>query len=217
MDTVLGSKLQGSIHGEMMNGARLVEGQNGKALIMDGTSQYVKLPLGDGHDCLKNPDLCSRGVTVSMWLMDLGNRDRINIVISSKRCATAAIGFCYGIGQTYFFATVRGGSFTYRYRIPPLERDTWEHIVIRFHPNETPNINIYKNGCDTSSYTKDDYDPISALSPRQDNENTEFRFSDESYGANMKLDDFLVWYDMIHPDQIWTLYIQGGLVWSSQT
>ena len=212
MDTVVSTKLQGSLEGHMMNGARLVAGQNGKALCLDAAFQYVEFSPGEEHECLKNPDHCSLGITFSMWLMDLGNTDFINIFLGNDGCQPTGIGFCFGFVPSAFFATIRGGSSAYRYRIPRSEKDTWEHIVIQFHPNGT--IKFYKNGCDTYSYSiKEGYNMISPHSPESRWENKLFTLSHADNGAYIKLDDFLIWYDMILPDRIWKVYVQGGLVW----
>ena len=212
MDDVENGFLQGTLAGRLLLGGSLVPGLFGQALHTDGSKQRVEFPIDGSNECLQNPDSCSSGVTFSIWIMSLGwNNGRMSAIYHSDGCNPRGFGFCFGLDSD-FWVTVRGSPLAYRYRIPPLLLNRWQHVVISFRPND--GIIVYVDGCDSFAYRiTTGYEAVSANFPTL-SFGTTFRLGagGTAYSANVKLDHILVWYDSFNSDEIWKLYLQEGMI-----
>ena len=215
MDHMQDGIMQGSIEGTVGGGAKLVAGRHGNAIQMDGSVGYVEIALDSENKCLQNPDMCSSGVTFSMWLMTLsGNSpDSVFRIVRSKACIID-LGFCVTLYRGTFGIMVLGSSLAYRYRIPSLPINKWQYVTLSFMPGD--GIQLYINGCDAVTYRMEGYPLITTFTPVSGNVSTHLRLGGKSsneYAAHMKVDHVLIWYDTLNADEIWHLYLQGGIIW----
>ena len=215
MDHIQGGIMQGSIEGTVGGGAKLVAGRHGNAIQMDGSFGYVEFALDSNNECLQNPDMCSPGVTFSMWLMTLpGNSpDSVFRIFRSEACIID-LGFCVTLYRGTFGIMVLGSSLAYRYRIPSLPINKWQYVTFTFMPDD--GIQLYINGCDAVTYLLEGYPLKTTFIPSSGAVSMYLRLGGKSsneYAAHMKVDHVLIWYDTLNANEIWHLYLQGGIIW----
>ena len=211
MDSIDVTTLTGSIPGVLVGNPQLVEGPHGRALQTDGPAHYVRFTLRTDDSCLRNPDFCLSGITFSMWLMNLrGNDDVMNKVFGSNGCLISGIGFCFGLSSGEFWIAVRGGVMIHRHWITVMTENIWYLVAITFSPAD--GLKLYINGCDSSEYRiQEGYQAIESHTPHMDDESTSFTLGEASH---VLLDQLLIWYDVLGPDEIWSLHTQLTDVWS---
>ena len=209
-----GGIIQGPIEGSVLGGVSPVAGRHGNAIQTNDPDGYVEFPLDSNNKCLQDPDLCSSGVTFSLWLMNLpGNLGALFRVLSSEGCETPGAGFCITIWSGGKVRVIITGSSTfYNYNISPLPINKWQHVMLSFKPNE--GLQSYINGCDAAvdqvfpPITNFNPTPISScfrLGGRKD-------YARSPNTAHMKFDHILIWYDILNADEIRLLYSRGGIM-----
>ena len=214
MDVVKIGILQGSIEGTLVGNVNLIAGRHGNAMQTGGSDGYAEFPIDNSNKCLQNPDWCHSGVTFSMWLMKMpGNSGAKFRVYLSKACDWD-IGFCVSFLSTEIFSIlICSSSLKYRYRISHLPINKWQHVTFTFMPDD--GIQLYINGCDAAAYSLEGYPLMIANTPASGAVSTYFRLgggNSNSYAAHMKLDHILIWYDVLTADEVWQLYMQGGIM-----
>ena len=75
-------------------------------------------------------------------------------------------------------------------------------------------IQVYVNGCDAVIYRLEGYPLVATRNPVSGTESTSFLIgtADNFPAAHMKLDEVLIWYDILSADEVWHLYLHGGIV-----
>ena len=223
MDNIQDGVLQGTLPASLNGGAHLVSGRLGNALYMDhtGSPNFAHFVLDTNHKCLQNPAWCSSGVTFSMWLMNLpGNLGGYFTILNTFGCDAQGFGFCGGI-DSIFWLKFSDTSQEYRYRAPAFDVGKWQHIVITFKLND--GIKLYVNGCDSAAYRlQEGYQLVSPHNPNPSSEGANFRLGggpwsqwSGSHAAHMKLDQLLIWYDVLNATEVGHLYLNGGEVWEN--
>ena len=194
----------------MVKRASSVPGYHGQALQINGPNQYIEMTLDEKNRCLQNPDLCVAGVTISFWVMDLGNANGFFPILYSDGCGGGKLGFCFGLKREMFWVIIRGRSREYRNRIPPLEINEWHHVTFTFIVDGI--ITLYMDGCDSAPYRLHGYELVTAISGSATAISKYLRFGSKDDAALVNLDHVLIWYDVLSAGEIWKLYLQGGTV-----
>ena len=217
LDDIQNGIMQGSIEGTLVGNVNSVAGRHGNAIQTDGSSGYVEFALESNNACLQNPDWCSSGITFSMWLMNMpGNTGSTMFRIYFSDACRERMGFCISfLPSGTFSILVFGSSSIYRYKIEIsyLPINKWQYVTFTFMPNNA--IQLYINGCDAITYRLDGYSLIATFNtfPAV---SSYFRLGGGGgwgqYAANMKVDHVLIWYDVLSADEIWQLYVQGGMM-----
>ena len=221
MDIIQEGVLQGTLQASLNGGAQLVAGRHGNALYTDhaGSFNFAHFVLDANNKCLQNPAWCSSGVTFPMWLMNLpGNPGGYFTIFNTFGCDRRGIGFCAGI-DSIFWLKFSDNFQQYRYRAPAFDVGKWQHIVFTFKLND--GIKLYVNGCDSIAYRlQEGYQLVSGHNPNQSFIGADFRLGggrwsqlSGSHATHMKLDQLLIWYDVLNVTEVGHLYLNGGKFW----
>ena len=193
--------------------ASLAPGYHGQALYTRSSRQYIEMDLDGMNRCLQNPSWCESGITFSFWVMNLPGNTAHDFypILESNGCGQGQLGFCFGLGLEDFWIVIRASSHVYRNRIPPLEVNEWQHVTFTFIAGGV--IKLYVNGCDSTSYrVLEGYQLVTAIRGSATGRSTYFRFGSELHSTQMKLDHVLIWFEVLNVDEIWKLFLQGGIV-----
>ena len=212
MDEIQGSTLVGSINGNLPSSATIVSGKVKGALYTNGLNQVVN--YGNHRtQCYHQPDMCTEGVTFSMWLK----------IMSSKESVILDCGGFHGSAIGYAMRRQASGKF----RVGVIERthmsisdilqwklDEWAHLVMTYE--FSAGVLLYMNGCQLGLQwpRKTRSRPISFL--------PDFFIGGASYistmNAKMAKDNMLIWHQILDGEEVWQLYMQGGVViWFNMT
>ena len=212
MDDAVGDQIQGSISGTMMNGASLVRGKNINAIFTDGNRQY--LDYGKHiTQCFYNPDVCATGVTYAFWLKLLSNTVTFYAVDTGGSYYSARGLYVRGYPDKGIKLSMKWNlKFDY-YLASDFPHLIWTHVVIIWE--RATGIRLFINGCDADVNNEKG---LSTREPRSRRITRELKFmigagsdATRTFG-NMALDEFIVWHDVLEPDQIWELFLQGGTI-----
>lgn len=211
MDTLDGSILVGSINGTATNGLTLVPSKDGNAIYLDGTTQYVT--YGDQRDkCFADPDMCTNGVTFSLWVYVQNAIDPTQNQIVLDSGGQYESGRGYGLWR---YADGRWALAIYtdvsHHEVVGFfwDTDRWLHVVFTWNP--TQGLILYVNGCVLSvGWERARVTPVTLL--------PEMLLGKDSWPGSLRyfghifLDQFLVWEEVLAPEEVRQLYSQGGVV-----
>ena len=208
MDRIENGVLQGSLLGDTVGTVSLENGIVGEALSLDG-NQYVHFGNFSTR-CFQNPDMCNSGITFAMWVkfkapdsavFDTGAFDNkasgYAVVLNPNEELKIAVKWANG----YEYHTIPDASWV-------LNR--WIHMSFSWKRNER--IALYINGC--GAYTGQVF-RISRIDPLSTH--GVFVIGAAIHDslkivrlANMGLDEFYVWHEVLLSSEIWRLYAAGG-------
>ena len=207
MDKIQGTTLEGSIPGNIMGGAVLVQGKLAYALSTNGINQAVDF---GNHlaKCFHIPDACGAGSTFSYWLKWKSVSD-LGVTMDSGGYYGNARGYAHVIdryGVMHVF--VKTSSHYYELRTSISEPEKWAFIVQTWSPSS--GIKLYANGCILKAHA--------TRSARRHavSRNPNFVIGSDSIDFTlwipMELDNFLSWDDELTEDEVWRLYVHTGQV-----
>ena len=171
--------------------------------------------LGDPLDSVfSHPNLCTNGVTVSIWVMALQPRhsDR-TIVFDNGGMLADSAGFTLRRMPDYAMEVLiqDGNGFS---KISTLAgswiQDRWVHITFSWYPGWK--IRLYVNGCDVDEGDRKGF----ATTFGRIYSFAGFRplylgkYDGGSWYAHIKLDQLQFWYEVLPRASIWKLYSKGG-------
>jgi len=139
-DTAKDSSGKGN-HGKLMDGAKWIGGQSGKALDFDNKGAYV--------DCGNDESLDLNSFTLSMWVYPTTIDASTHEMILGK-------GWAPPDGRSYYMSILKGKPFvSFRdpgdtaqadlYGTTDLKKSTWHHLA-GTHDRPTKTVSIYLNG-----------------------------------------------------------------------
>ena len=216
MDVLTGNTLHGSVSGTTTGNPVLVPGKVGSALYLNGVSQFVNLGIHSSQ-CFHNPNLCTNGVTASIWVMALQSQhpDEI-IVFENGGIITDSVGFILRHSADYNIEALvqdNNGFYKITTRAGSLVQDRWTHITFSWYPGS--NVRLYINGCDVDEDDSKGYaakfermSPFTGFRP--------FYFGRFDWGyqyAHVKIDQLQFWYEVLPRASIWKVYSEGGWEW----
>ena len=210
MDDIQGSILQGTTTGIVRGGANIVPGRVGGALHLNGIDQNVNFgPYTSA--CYHTFQECPGGVTWAMWLKLEGQRSSVLILDTGGR-DPSSMGYCiwyWSIG--IFQIVIKNTTHYHLLDVKNWELGQWVHLVFSAHP--ATSAAMYLNGCRVrdrpfrhSLYTRGH--DLNRYHP--------FVIGSDATGYNyavMDIDNLLIWYNILTPNDIWKLYLQGGDFW----
>ena len=202
MDDIVGQTLVGSISGTVQGGASVIPGKIGHALHIDGSPQYVTYGPR-GSDCYANPDMCTNGLTYSLWiqLLTLGNTVIIDTG-SFRGHRGLSLRSSFGIMKL----SIKTGTINYKFEGNEWATGRWFHVVFTWSPSN--GIDVFVNGCHVEGDLKNKPLAIEdGFLPFILGANTNLNFN-----ARMYLDHLLVWDEWLTSDDVWQLYVQGGTI-----
>lgn len=204
MDEVVGLTLIGTINGTMVPGIQLMPGKIGSSLYSDGTGNRIS--FDSHHDqCYENPDECNGGVTFAFWLEV--KTQAVIIILDTGGSYVSSKGY------TLYHSTAGGIVLvvidldsSHVVSGPTLIAERWYHVV--FSWSAPRGGGLYINGCpaDVTITTNPRSYPFSwqpgfGLADSVNND----------VATQMAVDELLAWHEVLGPDEVWQLYIQGGI------
>ena len=160
--------------------------------------------------CFHLPDICNIGSTFTYWLK--WKPTNMGVIFDSGGSYLSSRGYFHGIQQNgRMLVFINDATHYYDLSTPVgyIPQDQWVYVVQTWSPASS--VKIYMNGClflnvgtKATRYT----------APTRD---VNFVIGDTSDGvppwwANIALDNFLSWNAELSKEEVWRLYIQGGLV-----
>ena len=212
MDDAVGDQIQGSISGTMMNGASLMRGKYGNAIFTDGNRQYLDYGIHETQ-CFYNPDVCTTGVTYSLWLKLLPNTVTFYALdMGGNNFNSRGVYIKFYPDQDIKLSMKWNLKYDY-YRTSNFPLLTWTHVAFTWE--RAAGIRLFINGCDADVNNDKG---LSSRDPRSYRRTRTYKFligadknAIRTFGK-MVLDDFIAWHDVLEPSQIWELFLQGGTI-----
>ena len=210
MDIIASGFLHGSIPGFVSGGITIASRDRGSGLEFDGG--YVDYVMHDGA-CFHTPDACSAGVTYSMWLWIGVNSSKV-LVLDSGSLGRDKAGYSIHWEKQELRVIVKFGQRSkHQYTVKGWIQDRWEHVVWTWHP--TKGMEFYLNGCNTDSGAKKGWFSRRRIGNVQPS-NTPFVLGANSRThnavGNMKLDDMYIWNQVLTEHDVWTFYVNDGVM-----
>ena len=205
MDEILNRTVPGTFAGVVAGTGYVIttSGIKGQSLSFPRDA-YLSYGMGNINTCFHLPDRCPYGVTFSMWLWLYENMTgKANIIFSSDENAFADIG--YRIKYIAFNNAVQvklGTQLIHQRDKIYINTSRWVHIAFTWHRDDI--LRVYANGCIAGH--------AFASGSTVRFQNKEIRIGgkgSKTVTAKMKIDDLLVWYKQLTPDQMWFIYEHG--------
>ena len=217
MDAINGRTIPGTFNGTIVGPGIVIEkpGIIGQSLAFPRDA-YVDYVTADTTPCIRQADYCNQGVTFAMWLwLEDGMTGKHNFILRSDLDEGDNLGYRvkYLAGRNIVKIKVNTHTAVYQDELR-IEIGKWVHIAFTWHPRD--GLLVFANGCTvghaynvvkTSLFDIGNFRIGSEIS--QDGKCT----------ALMTIDDILVWYKKLTPNQIWFLYANGwwvvSITWTS--
>ena len=208
-DVIQASILLGSIPGAVMGGATVIAGRVGEALHLNGINQNVNFgPYTPA--CFRTIHMCPDGVTWAMWLKLEG--DSHSVILDTGAYYSSSLGYSI-VRRTGGVFRVLYSNLTHAHALDLTHwrLGQWVHLAFVLYPASW--ADMYLNGCRVN-------DAVLSYSmhPRSVSLTQYMPFVigssawDQRYTV-MAIDNLIVWYDVLTPNDIWKLYLQGGDMW----
>ena len=184
---------------------RIVPGKVGSALRLEGAELDYGRP---NTECFYDVSLCTNGLSVSLWVKFYARAIEQMILDGSGYYQETR-------GMSIYQTNEQLGVHVFHDNTGYMRRATyedlfhWQHIVFTW--NVSIDILLYLNGCPTGR------NPLHfPIIPKSVTSN--FKIGGNHWGGaaqrgNIALDHVLMWYDVLTPEEVWQLYVQGGHVW----
>ena len=213
MENISGQILDGSIPGAVFGATSLTAGIAGNALYLGGGGNYVDLGVHPGK-CFYDPEACTGGVTFSLWL--LVHSGWTGTVFDNGGHGTSSRGYFLrrtgsGTGGT-MMVNIKTNLLTEWYRGPIIPYAEWKHVVFTWSRGN--GIRGYMNGCDADPDGRHGYYQYQTRTGSFTMENQFFLGRNTQIGqyGNQNIDELHIWHEVLQPDQVWQLFLQGGVV-----
>ena len=184
----------------------LVPGKVKNALRLEGTVLNYQPP---NTECFYDVRLCVNGLSGSLWVKFHSISTKPAMILDGGGFYPQTTGISvFRNGQGEIQVNVFDKSNQYRGRAPYDDVFHWQHIAFTWKVS-TDTI-LYLNGCPAGTQ------PIREPHAPTDN-SMNFKIGGNAWGgeaerANITLDHVLMWYDVLTPEEVWQLYVQGGQV-----
>ena len=213
MENIIGRTVEGSLPGTVVGAPSLTTGIAGNALYLGGSGKYVDLGAHPGK-CFSDPEACDDGITFSLWL--LVHSGWTGTVFDNGEHGTGSQGYFMrrtgrGTGGT-MMVNVKTNLLIETYRGPIIPYAEWKHIVFTWSRGN--GIRGYMNGCDADPDGRHGYYQYRARTDSFTVVNKFFLGRNTQLGqyGNQNIDEFYIWQEVLQPDQVWQLFLQGGVV-----
>ena len=210
MDDISGNIVLGSIDGTLMNGASLVSGKIGKAIFTDGINQYIDYGIHQS-ECFYNQDACGEGVTYSLWFKVHSGFATFSAIDTGATSQSSR-----GVYLRYFVnrnikLSIKWEQIYHYYTVPNFPLLTWMHLAFTW--TRQNGIRGYINGCDADVADSRGY-PSMAFRDDPIIQTFTFTVGTGKSGTvgfgRMSMDELMAWNNVLEPEEIWQLFIQGG-------
>ena len=203
--------LLGDISGTLHGGASTILGKVGSALHISGNNQFVDYGL-HLDKCYHNPDKCSGGITVAVWL---NVHAYGSVILKSGAMHAEAFGYYIFINSDHSIKiSVKDTSMYHQYQAPEFPLNEWVHLVFTW-PSNAGLFHLCINGCDADATNSKRY----AYNLARFRSVT--RQSRITLGPgpdvhmpydNADVDELIFWEGVLDPIEAWQLYVDGGVV-----
>ena len=207
MDAVNERTIPGTFNGTIVGPGAVIEkpGIKGQSLAFPQDA-YVDYVTADTTPCIRQADDCTQGVTFAMWLwLEEGMTGKHNFILRSDLDKGDNLGYRVKYLADRNIVKIKVSTYTTVYQDElRIEISKWVHIAFTWHLRD--GLRVFANGCTAGHAYKVVKTSLSSIGI--------FRIGSASTDlgkctATMKIDDLLVWYKMLTPDQIWLLYVSG--------
>ena len=213
MDIAVNGLLLGDISGTLHGGASTIPGKFGSALHISGNHQYVDYGL-HLDKCYHNPDKCSCGITVALWL---NVHAYGSVILDTGATHAQAFGYYILINSDHSIKiSVKDTPMYHQYQAPEFPLNEWVHLVFTW-PSNAGLIHLYINGCDADAtnrkryaYNLARYTSITRQSRITLGAGPDTPISYRY--ANADVDELVFWERVLDPLEAWQLYVDGGVV-----
>ena len=215
MDEAQGKTVLGYFNGTLKGSARLVNGNRGRALYIDGQQGSHVTHGKHTEGCFFDPDQCNQGITISLWLA-LPEMSAYASFFSSGSCldaasptAIAGIGFCFFFGDPgslVFGVKTRTRSQMYIYNFKQPVTSVWNSFIITYFSGD---IKVFVNGCNGEPDSLK-YSVPGTIYNAADSDFYIGNLPNSGDQAHVTIDELMVWYRVLTEDEMWDLYVQGA-------
>ena len=185
---------------------RFVPGKVNSALRLEGAELNYGRPT---TECLYDVNLCTNGLTISLWVKFYASSTRAQMILDGGGFYRETKGMSIFIsGQGSIQVNIFDGNNQYISQAPYDNPFHWQHIIFTW--KVLTNILVYLNGCPAVIQTDlKTHGPVTTPA--------DFKIGGNLWGGagdrgNIALDHVLMWYDVLTPEEVWQLYVQGGQV-----
>ena len=211
MDDAVNGLLLGDIPGTLHGGASTIPGKVGTALHIRGNNQYVDYGL-HLDKCYHNPDKCSGGITVALWLnVHTYGSD----ILDTGATHAQAFGYYMYINSDHSIKiSVKDTSMYHQYQAPEFPLNEWVHLVFTW-PSNAGLIHLYINGCDADATNRKRYAyNLARYKGITRQSRITLGASPDAFMsyANADVDELIFWESVLDPLEAWQLYVDGGVV-----
>ena len=214
LDTFQGSTVLGTLNGTVVGNVAQIAGKHEQGIELEPAA-YVEFDV-QNQGCIGDISSCTNGFTYSLWLFVLsGEFDTVedrHIIYSGREGDDAMLEIRHkdGFAYTYLSADVYHANRRVN-NLPDFRVDRWAHVVFSWLAGG--DVNVYINGCKDNNYMTVE---SSVVAPTGGNRFYIGRqIQTDVNDFHIKVDELHVWYEVLTDQEVWQLYIQGGIV--SQT
>ena len=184
----------------------LVSGKMGSALRLEGAELNYGRPT---TECFYAVNLCTSGLSVSLWVKFYTSKTSPQMILDGSGFYPETRGISiFRTGDGVFGANVYDDNTEYKAWAPYKDLFHWQHIVFTWIVST--DILLYLNGCPAGTEPRQ-------LPHAPTAQTADFKIGGNLWGAaaergDIALDHVLMWYDVLTPEEVWQLYVQGGQV-----
>ena len=212
LDIVEGLTVVGSVNGTLVGDGVQIAGKDNNGLELRPDA-YVDMEL-QNEDCLADISLCTNGFTYSLWLfLSPGSFDSYedrHILYSGRYGEEVMLEIIHSDGYDFNYVSV--DMYHENRRItnsPDILDGRWVHVV--FSWSMSSDLNTYINGCKDNqwlSHEDGDWESYNDTSAFYIGRQPEYELTN----FHIKVDEMNVWYEVLTDEEVWHLYLQGGII-----
>ena len=183
----------------------LVAGKVGSALRLKRAELNYGQPA---TECFYDVTLCSNGLSVSLWVKFHMRLTSPQMIIDGGGFYGVTKGMSMFLSNGVFGANVLNNNKEYKGWAPYDDPFHWQHIAFTW--KVSTDTLLYLNGCPVGTSPKQQ--PRGPVTQAHDFKIGGNRWGGADERGNISLDHVLMWYDVLTPEEVWQLYVQGGQV-----
>ena len=181
----------------------LVPGQIGSALRLEGAELTYGQPT---TECFYDVALCTNGLSVSLWVKFHTSAPLRQMILDGGGFYGVTKGMSLFLSNGVFGANIFDNNKEYKGWAPYDDLFHWQHIAFTW--KVSTDTLLYLNGCPAGTSPKQQ--PHGPVTWADDFKIGGNRWGGAAERGNISLDHVLMWYDVLTPEEVWQLYVQGG-------
>ena len=212
LDIVEGLTVVGSVNGTLVGDDVQIAGKHNNGLELRPDA-YVEFEI-QYRDCLADISICTNGFTYSLWLFvspgNFGSYEDRHILYSGRYGEEVMLEIRHNDDFEFNYVSVDIYHENHRiYNLPDILDDRWMHVVFSWSMGS--DLNIYINGCKDNQWLSredGDWEPYTYTSTFYIGRQPEYELTN----FHVKVDEINAWYEVLTDEEVWHLYLQGGII-----